>query len=110
MAKGNLIKSPDRRNQPPRRGQPYRLADFVTIWIVGLLAVIVSHLLLGIPAGLLVTPAVGLFVTRGVSNRVIWWNQANSLANVSRAKLIFVLAWPVALPVLIVQIAIAKWL
>lgn len=110
MAQGHFLRSPDRPNRKNQRRQHYRLRDFVLIWILGMLALVVLRLLLGFPAGLIATPIVGLFVTRSVSKRVIWWNQANSLANVSRVKLLFVFAWPLALPVLIFQIAIAKWL
>jgi hypothetical protein len=83
------------------------LGEFVRAYVLGLGAVLVaatlSPFLVGISVGV-----VGIFMTRYISRRVIWWNQANNLENVYRTKIHMLVTWPVSVPVLIFQIFVVQ--
>ena len=92
-------------NQP----EPYRLYEFVIIYIIALAALIA--LLIMEPLSLVLAyPVIATITSRLFSKRVVWWNQANSVENIFNAKVRFWLFWPYEAPSFIVKIAIARYL
>lgn len=95
--------------QGPNKPPPYPLRQFCAIYTAGLLAV---YIVLKIESWALVVayPSISFFVSRFVSNRVIWWDQANNLSNIFHAKIIFWLLWPIKFPLFIFKLAASRYL
>ena len=100
------------------RHQPLRIREFVLAYLAGLTAWLGSlalSVVVVFPISPLVYLIVGYFLTRFVTRRFdrgpLSWNwHIASLADVARAKFSTFLAWPVALPVLIWQLMLFKFL
>ena len=108
MRKSRIVTA-NLNTQAPNKPPPYPLGQFLAIYFIGMIALLILFKIE--PAALfLAYPGIGLVISRFVNNRVIWWNQANSLENVFRAKLIFFLLWPIYLPLFIAKLAVAKYL
>lgn len=109
MGKSNIIRAPRQRGKHRGTRPHYRLSEFVMAYALGILVVAVvvsvSPLLTGLSIGV-----VGVFITRFISRRVVWWNQADNLENVFRAKLHTLFTWPISVPILIFKIAVTQWL
>ena len=54
--------------------------------------------------------ACGGVLSRFVSSRIVWWNQADNIENVYRAKVSLFVTWPTAVPRLIWRVAVSKML
>lgn len=94
---------------PPGPGnhQPYRIREFVAAYLVCIIIVIGSFFLAG-PLVLITYFVCGGWIGRFMSHRVSWWNQADNIENVYRAKVETFLKWPVTVPKFIWKVAIAK--
>ncbi|WP_209428293.1 hypothetical protein [Pararhodobacter sp. SW119] len=108
MSKSRIVTA-NLNTQAPNKHPPYPLGKFSFIYLLGVMALFV--IIEVEPRALFVAyPGIGLVVSRFVNNRVIWWNQANSLENVFRAKLLFWLLWPLYLPIFIIKLTVARYL
>lgn len=102
-----------RRRRGRKSAEPYRLSEFLGAYLLGLGIWILSlgtSVKLHVPLAFIVHLLVGLFLSRFVSRRVIWnWHIA-SIAQIARAKWATFIAWQLAVPVLIWQLMIYKYL
>lgn len=105
-----------RRRGPPRRrggGCPSRRA-YALGPMAGAYAAAVAFTLavaaLVPPALLIAYPAAGIYLSRKIDGRIVWWNQADSIQNVSSAKLNLILTWPLSVPVFLFRVFVAKYL
>ena len=87
----------------------YRLRDFTAAYFLAM-ATILACLIFLPPLLIFVYPFSGICMSRFIGRRIIWWNQANSIENVSAAKVHMVLTWPLSVPIFIGQIFIVKFL
>lgn len=107
MNEGHYVRAPRERRR--RRQQPYKLGEFILVYVIALAIVVLVASVNPFAIGASVF-VVGLFVSKFVSRRVTWWNQSDNLTNIFRAKVHTVITWPISLPVLIFQIAVVKFL
>lgn len=108
MASPHMLKAPRR---PKRRGKlrptPYRIGEFIRAYLIALGVVVAAAIVQPItilPAWLIV----GGFLTRYISDRVIWWKFTFNLEQVYRAKVGMLLTWPLAVPVLIFKLWVTR--
>jgi hypothetical protein len=96
-------------NAIPNPPVPYRLSEFVVVYIAALAAL--TALRFVEPLSLILAyPIVATVISRFFSKRVIWWNQADSIENLFAAKFRFWLFWPYEVPRFIVKVAVARYL
>lgn len=107
------------RCQHGRRGvEPLRIREFVVAYLIGLgawLSSIALSVTLHAPISSIVYFVIGVLLTRFISRRIergpLQWNwHMASIADIARAKLSTLLGWPIALPVLIWQLLLFKFL
>lgn len=112
-AHADLARHPRRRPTSGRRrtsGRPrlYCVTDLLCAYALAV-SVLWCCLLLEPALALIALPAAGIVLSRFIGRRIVWWNQADSLKNVSSAKLHMVLTWPVSMPPLIARIFVSKF-
>jgi hypothetical protein len=81
-------------------------------WSLSLLGVRSSYNLGGplILVALALHVALGVYLARRLLRELVAWHFLSTLADVSSAKLTYVLFWPLLYPVLLIRLAIAKHL
>lgn len=93
----------------PNRAPPYPLTQFALLYLLGIACVAVAKYLSPISL-IVIYPAISTFISRFVNDRVVWWDQANSVDAVFRAKLGFWLLWPYQLPKYVFKLWVARYL
>jgi hypothetical protein len=93
--------------------EPYKISEFVVAYLVGLVVWSISVAVsaeLHIPLSLVTHLLVGFFLTRFISHRVVWNWYLTSIADIAKSKWATFIGWQLALPVLIWQLVIYKYL
>lgn len=95
------------------RVEPYRIRELVAAYLVGLAIWILSlgvSIALNIPLAFVAHVFVGFFLSRFVSRRIVWnWHTSN-IGDIARAKWATFIGWQLAIPILIWQLAVYKFL
>ena len=98
-----------RSHRRARRNQGYPLGEFVCYYCVASAAVLVTALILP-PMAIIGYFAAGYYLNRRVLRQMQWHKYTTTLGDVSRVKVVMLVAWPIAYAGLFLQIALAQWL
>lgn len=103
----------------PSDRRHYRVMPLVTRFLLAVASLPAAGLIaltlgFGVPRSLLVAAAVylivGILLSRAIEKRLRWNTNFTTLATAARAKLAFILAWPVATPLLVWRMLVVKFL
>lgn len=89
--------------------RPYGVGAFLGAYALGLL-INIAVLLLATPLIVLAYPITGICLSRYIGRRILWWDMAANIQNVTAVKLGFVLSWPMSMPRFIFKVFVSQFL